>query len=245
MKTIIPIRAVFWIGLFVLMGLMSCEDQEFCRNGRGPIEVEEFDLSSFSGVHLKRDARVFVSQGDVQRVQVEAQNNVFEELDLKVRNGVLIIDLDRCFFDYEMDVFLTLTEPLTDLILTGSGSIEGEGQLLAADQLNLEISGSGDIRANLDAVEIESRISGSGDMRISGIAERQDIHLTGSGDVRSFDLSTRDCDIRISGSGGAEVFVEGGFLDVTISGSGDVRYKGNPGSVDSRISGSGNVINAN
>ena len=245
MKTIFSLRTNFWMGLVALVSLMSCEDQEFCRNGRGPIEIEEFDLATFSGVHLKRDARVFVSQGDVQRIQVEAQNSVFEELDLRVRNGVLIIDLDRCFFDYEMDVFLTLTEPLTDLIVTGSGNIEGEGQLLAADQLNLEISGSGDIRANLDAVEIESRISGSGDLRISGIAERQDIHLSGSGDVRSFDLNTRDCDIRISGSGGAEVFVEGGFLEVTISGSGDVRYKGDPGSIDTRISGSGNVINAN
>ncbi|MEM6633778.1 MAG: head GIN domain-containing protein [Bacteroidota bacterium] len=245
MKTFLPKRFGFLVAIIGFVGLTSCEDQEFCRNGRGPIEVQEFDLDSFQGIHLKRDARVFVSQGDEQRIQVEAQDNVFEELDLKVRNGILIIDLDRCFFDYEMDVFLTITEPLTDLILTGSGNIDGEGQLLAADRLNLEISGSGDIRVNLDAVDIDSRISGSGAMRLSGIAERHDIQISGSGDVRSFDLSTRDCDIRISGSGGAEVFVDGGFLDVSITGSGDVRYKGSPSDIDSSISGSGNLINAN
>ena len=248
MKTRIPFisdNAFIVFGIVLMLFHVGCDDGQFCRDARGPIEFEEFDMPTFSGVHIKRKARVFIEQGEEQRVRVEAQDNVFRELDLKVRNDVLVIDLDRCFFDLDMDVFITMTEPVTDLIMTGSGRIEGEGQLLAADRLNIEITGSGDIRANLDADEIDTHITGSGDLRLSGMANTHEVSISGSGDLRAFELDTRSTDIRISGSGNAEVFVDGGQLDVRISGSGDVRYKGSPETIDSSVSGSGNVINAN
>ena len=248
MKTHTPsfLRMLFLcLGAIIFLVQTGCDDGQFCKDARGPIEFEEFDLSTFRGVHVKRKARVFIEQGEEQRVRVEAQDNVFEELDLRVRNDILVIDLDRCFFDLDMDVFLTMTEPISDLIISGSGRIEGEGQLLAADRLSIDISGSGDIRANLDAEDIETQISGSGDLRLSGIARDHEISISGSGDLRAFDLDTRSTDIRISGSGNAEVFVDGGQLNVRISGSGDVRYKGSPETIDTSVSGSGNVINAN
>jgi len=248
-STIMKLHKKYWnlwlLSFCVVTILTSCEDEEFCRNGKGPIEVEDFNLETFNGVHLKTDARVYISQGDVQQVSVEAERTVFEELDLDVRNGILLIDLDRCFFDYDMEVFLTLTEPITELIISGSGDIMGEGELFAAEQLNLEISGSGEIRANLDAVNIDSRISGSGDMKLSGSAARHEVSITGSGDLRAYDLLARDYDIRISGSGRAEIFIEGGTLDATITGSGDIRYRGTPETVSTQVTGSGNIINVN
>ncbi len=231
----------FWAVLI----FTSCEDEEFCRNGKGPIEIEDFNLETFDGVHLKRDARVYISQGDIQRVSVEAERSVFEELDLNVRNGILLIDLDRCFFDHDIEVFITITELITELIISGSGNIMGEGALFAAEQLNLEISGSGIIRANLDAIDIDSRISGSGDMKLRGSAAKHEVSITGSGDLHTYDLLVRDYDIRISGAGGAEIFVDGGTLDATITGSGDIRYRGAPETISTQITGSGNMINVN
>ncbi len=231
--------------LWMCFSLMSCEDQEFCRNGKGPIEIETFQVDSFQGVHLKTNAKVYVSQGDIQEVTVEAERSVFEELDLDVRNDVLIIDLDRCFFDYDMEVFVTVTEPLSDLIISGSGDIHGEGQLVAAEEIYLDISGSGEIRAYLDAIDIFSRINGSGDIVLNGIAENHEVNISGSGDLHAYDLVVRNYDIRISGSGKADIYIEGGRLDARVTGSGDIRYKGNPEVINSQITGSGNIINVN
>lgn len=235
-----------FLAFALLLGLTSCDDGEFCKDGKGSIHVSNVDVPAFSGAHLKVGANVFISQGEEQAVRIEAQRNVMEELDIAVVNGILVIDLDRCFFSYDMDVYITLAQPLTSLDISGSGDIIGDGQLLAAEDAFLGISGSGDMRLNVDAVHLESHISGSGNINVSGITDTHEILISGSGDVRAFDLQSTDTDVRISGSGRADVFiVDGGTLDVRISGSGDVRYLGNPEQINTQISGSGNLINAN
>jgi len=237
----IPFRILVLITVLGTM-LLGCEDEEFCRNGKGPVEIEEFVLPTFDGVQLRRSAAVFIQQGEEQRVQVEAERNVFEELDLEVRNGILIIDLDRCFFSRDIQVFLTLTEPLSELVITGSGNMISEGQLIAADNLYLEIKGSGDISLDLDAIDIKTLISGSGDIELSGVADSHEVQISGSGDLDAYDLTVQDYEVRISGSGKAEIFVNGGTLNANINGSGDILYGGTPETINSQITGSGNII---
>ena len=106
--------------------LTACEDDEFCRNGRGSIEITTLDVASFSGIHLKRNADVFIQQGDDQFVEIRAQENVIDELDVEVINGILVIDLKRCFYSMDMDVFVTVSQPLSLLEISGSGDIFSE-----------------------------------------------------------------------------------------------------------------------
>ena len=67
--------------------------------------------------------------------------------------------------------------------------------------------------------------------------------ISGSGKIRAYDLLSAETNIRISGSGNAELSVAD-YLKAKVSGSGKVRYKGNP-TVDVDISGSGKVERAN
>lgn len=230
---------------FLLISLASCEDGEFCRDGKGPTEVKNLDLSVFSGIHVKTEANVFVRQGDVQAVRIEAQRNVLDELDVEVVNGILSVDTDDCFFDYDMDVYVTLTQPLSKLTVSGSSDILGEGTINCANATEFTISGSGSITMDIKATQLESIISGSGKLVLSGQAGVHEALISGSGDLKGFDLICKDYETRISGSGKADVYVDGGVLDAKISGSGNVRYKGNPKEIKTQISGSGSVINAN
>ena len=95
----------------------------------------------------------------------------------------------------------------------------------------------------LEADDIEVDISGSGKVVLEGIADEIDLNITGSGDLRAFNITAREGNIKISGSGDAEVRIED-RLDVRITGSGDVYYKGQP-LLDVSITGSGEVIDAN
>lgn len=213
-----------------------------CIRGSGPSVVETLDLNEFDGIGLRISANVFITQGPIFEVRAEGQANVIRELELDVRNGFWEIDFDRCIRN-EDDLRIFITMPnITELQISGSGDIFGEN-IFIVDDVDLRISGSGDMDLALEGDDINTIISGSGDMRLEGIADDISIQISGSGDVFAFGLAGSSADIDIRGSGDAEVFVSSA-LDVRISGSGDVFYKGDP-IIDSRINGSGEIINAN
>lgn len=237
------------IGVFTLTLSPGCfididdDDNIFgCLNGSGPIVSETIILPDFTGIDVRMSARVFVRQGDEFEVTVEGKQNIIDELERDVHNGIWRIEIDRCVRDVgELTVFVTMPD-ITSLKMSGSGDIISENTLIVQD-INLEISGSGDIDLSLEADDIDSRISGSGDLILEGLADELDLTISGSGDLRAFGLTLRTADINITGSGDAEVFVNE-LLIVRISGSGDVFFKGDP-TIDTTITGSGRVVDAN
>lgn len=213
-----------------------------CEHGRGQIIDETFDIDEVHSISLRMDATIFLTQGDERRVTISAQPNIIDEIDFRVRNRELVIDNDRCLRNYEpVEIYITIPE-IRELNISGSGSIISQNTWLIND-LQLNISGSGDMDLDINGDDLFARISGSGDMKLQGTLDDLNYTVSGSGNLHAFDLESQTADITISGSGSAEVTVLD-RMDVRISGSGDVYYRGNP-TIDSRISGSGKVIDDN
>lgn len=242
-----------WSFLMIALGISilapACfididDDDNFfgCVDGSGPMVSVDLDLPTFDAIHYSLPGKVFITQSPVQSVRVEAKQNIIDELELNVSNGVWRIDTDRCVKDIDdFKVFINMAE-VTELNISGSGDIISENFLTVTDII-LRISGSGDMDLGLDADDIETDIPGSGDIDLEGTGDSLDSRISGSGDIRAFNLEVNRAKFNISGSGDAEITVFDD-LDVRISGSGDVKYKGNP-SVDVDITGSGRVVDAN
>ncbi len=236
---------IFLTTMLMGMTMSSCfidvdDDDGFfnCVDGEGPMVTATLDVTNFRGVELHIPADVFITQGDEFDVVVEGKQNIIDELELDVSGGIWDIKTDDCVRDIgEMKIFITMPE-VDYLRVSGSGSIISNGELVVGD-IEIRISGSGDIDVELNADDIEARTSGSGTMRLFGVADELEYRVSGSGDLLAFDLEVRRADIQISGSGDAEVNVAE-FLKVRISGSGDVIYLGNP-TIDATVSGSGEV----
>ena len=228
--------------------LSSCiidfDDDNFgnCINGRGPIISQELFLPPIVGVDLRLSADVVITQGNRQEIIVEGSENIIDALDLNVRNDIWDIDVNGCIRNSDnLRFFITL--PITEyLSIAGSGTIVSDNFLIT-DDIDLFISGSGDMDLGLESDDIRSRISGSGTILVEGIADETDIEISGSGDYRMFGLDSNRSRIEIRGSGDAEVLVRD-ELNIFITGSGDVFYRGNP-QLNISIQGSGDVINAN
>ena len=230
--------------MFILTGCYYDDDGGIfnCVNGSGPVETETLNLESFTGIRLDCSADVFITQGPEQEVFVKGQENIIDELELHVDDGVWEIDFDDCVRDYEeLEIFITIPE-IDYIRISGSGQVVGENTFTGED-IVLRISGSGDMDLGLDYDEIDAKISGSGEMEMEGFCDYFDFIISGSGDISAFDLEAQKGYVKISGSGRAEVTVLD-VLDVDISGSGDVYYKGNP-ILNVDITGSGEVKDAN
>lgn len=214
-----------------------------CVKANGPIITVDLEMESFDGIALAMDAKVEITQGPEQLVTFEGKSDILDELDLDVRNGVWTIRTVDCVRNVDDLTFFITVPDLNKIVLSGSGEIVSTNTFVENGDVELTISGSGEIDVAYEVDDIEATISGSGEIIIEGTADELDLSISGSGDFRGFNLATNNADVSIAGSGDTEVRVAN-HLDVTIAGSGDVFFKGQP-VLDVSISGSGEVIDAN
>lgn len=230
--------------VIVMVFLLCTSCYEFASlpgiTGEGPIVSKTIDIRDVDGISIHNNADVILSQGNKQKIRIEAQENILDNLRTEVDGSVWRISNHRRVKKAEpIKIYMTI-EDLRVARISGSGSITGTERFDDLDDLEIKISGSGDIELDVEAEDIFSRISGSGTIELGGRASLIECLISGSGDLFAEGLKTERGYTRISGSGGVRVNCTD-KLEVRISGSGDVYYKGNP-RIQSRISGSGNLI---
>ena len=114
--------------------------------------------------------------------------------------------------------------------------------VVTAPSINrFDMAGSGNLTLSgydQDALDID--ITGSGDVRADGRTRSLTLDITGSGDADLESLQTVDARVDISGSGEASV-APTGDATVSISGSGDVTLASRPATLRQNLTGSGDV----
>jgi hypothetical protein len=233
--------------LITLISFSSClHNTDFiCDNADGSIETQIIELGDFEGIDLNIAADVYLTEGAVQEVKITGKTDAIAKLEREIDNGIWEIEFDECVRNHDIEIHITMPK-LTSVSISGSGDVIGETAFNSTDEnVDFKISGSGYLSLEMNANKIHTKISGSGDARLSGSATEHELKISGSGSLNGFGLVATDQITTISGSGSAEVFVDGGILDAKISGSGKVYYKGNPTSFSADVSGSGKVIDAN
>lgn len=210
-----------------------------CANPVGPSTTEERDVEDVTAVRLSTSGNLTVEQGDTASLTVTAGEDVLPRLTSDVRDGVLVLGVERSGWGTVGSVRYHLVVPELDAIsVEGSGDVEVD--VADAKTLAITVDGSGDVR--VDDVDVEAvtvSIAGSGDVDLAGAAARQGVVVEGSGEYRGAGLRTEDAVVSIEGSGDVVVDVSD-TLEVAIAGSGSVTHTGGA-KVSSRVAGSGHV----
>lgn len=224
----------------LLLPLFSC-DHENCVRGRGDVVSETRAEGHFTGVEMRIDGTVHVAEGAVPEIRIEAYETLLPYIETDVRGDLLVIKTDDCVkaSGGKTNVYITVPA-LTRLSVSGSGDIRML-DTFHSHTLDLKISGSGSIRAQAVTTNLYSSITGSGNINLEGTTVNHTATISGSGNLHAYSLPTDNCDIRVSGSGDAELHVLKN-LSVSMSGSGNVRYKGSPVLQRASISGSGKIV---
>jgi len=242
MKTLNLILALIIFTGTVL--IVSCNKEGGPIKGEGPTVQQYYTLPDVSGIALSIDANVILTHGEPQEIMIEGQQNIIDNIEKYVTSdGFWQISYYRNVKSHS-GVSIYITTSLMEYInISGSGSVNSINLFPDTVNVDLNISGSGNISMNLVAGILKSTISGSGEIFLYGSAYEHQILISGSGNVKAFELPTYNTFVNISGSGYSQVNVEN-LLDVHISGSGNVYYIGNP-VINSDISGSGGIYNSN
>jgi len=250
---------ILLIAAFMLI-VTACDKSILPVRGNGDVATETREMYEFDNVANAGQFDVYIIQSDEYNVTIEAESNLIGRIRTRMSGNTLEIDSrDNLKPSRPMKLYIR-TPDVRGVSLSGSGIIDlGD---VVTDNLDVRLSGSGEIRGSVEAEDvylsisgsgasnlelycntIEANISGSGDMYFNGTGNIAQFNISGSGAVRAYDFELQECTSKISGSGDMYLNVAS-LLNVIISGSGSIYYIGHP-SINTDISGSGNLINKN
>lgn len=244
------INFLFAIMLVTLL-LLSLASIAFAQNTKKAIELPEFQ-----SIYVNSNYTVFLKQTNKQEVNVDALTEIFSLTEIKVENGILMINVERKPDNPNKSIWAKIDDikvnpnmklyvsvrSINELQVNGGGKIVSENSI-ASDDLKLGVAGGGNIELDVKGKTIKTEVSGSGSVILKGYASSNDIELSGSGNVNAFNLELESAKIRVSGSGVAELTVTG-TLEATSMGSGSVKHKGNTKNVSKKQYGSGVIERA-
>jgi hypothetical protein len=208
--------------------------------GSGRLETERRSVPRFTAIEVEGSGNVVLSQGLLQTVSVESDDNILPAITTEVIGNVLHLGFKRGTRINRMTKleFRIKVPEITGITISGSGDVRAD-TTLRADELSLDIRGSGGINADIDTGKLACGIAGSGDIDVRGRSDRLSVTINGSGSVRASGLESAEVEVRINGSGSAYVHATDS-LAANLSGSGNVEYRGDP-RMTLNASGSGSV----
>lgn len=220
---------------------------------------ETRNLSSFSKVTAAEGIDVYLKKGSKEEARVVSDNVDLDEVLTEVSGSRLKIHLDgNNYRNVDVQVYVTYRS-LNALSASSSGSITADGLIetdgdfdvnvsssgdvkaeITADELSISASSSGEAELKVTVDEIEATVSSSGEIELSGTARIQDVEASSSGEYDASDVEGEEADVSASSAGSVRVKVST-KIDAKASSGGSVRYDGSPKYVDVSSSSGGSV----
>ncbi len=192
---------------------------------------ETRSVDTFTKLSFRVPGKLYLKQGNVQKVELEGPKDVLREIETEVSGGRLVIGKEGRWNEWkwrdsdQITAYVTVKD-IEAVSVSGSGDLVGEGTFITGD-LDLNVSGSGSLQIDVKANgNLEADVSGSGDVDLKGSCNNFDSDVSGSGNV-NIAVTVRD------------------VADFGVSGSGKIKASGTAREVKTRISGSGKVLASN
>lgn len=214
----------------------------FSRNVRtsGTTETKNYDIEDFTGLTLKgmmKEVNIELRNGDYS-VEIEADSNYFNELEVDKRGDNLRISLDERR-KLNKPVNITISAPgFSSMDLQGAMKLRSSGTLEGRD-MDLNIEGAVEADLDIEYSRLKLRVSGAAEADLYGEVDELDINCEGAAEINARRLTARDGKVYIAGAAEVEVYCTD-YLDATIEGVGEVRYSGDP-EVKKNVAGLGSI----
>jgi hypothetical protein len=220
------------------------------------VTKKTLELPEFKSIYVNSNYTVYLKQTNKQEVKVEALADIYAATEIKVEDGILMINVERkpdapnkslwekiddIKVNPTMKVYVSIKD-ISKLQVNGRGKIISENSI-ASDDLQIGLTGSGSMDIDVKGKKIATDISGSGTILLKGYATSNTISLSGTGILNAFNCELENVTIKVGGSGMAEINVAEN-LEAFMMGSGSIKHKGNTKKVTKKIYGSGSIDRA-
>lgn len=233
------------LAVLALVALTGCDFSGGCVQGYGPVTYQTREWDDFTGVSFGDDFEVRVTMADTFGIEVQAQENLHQMIEIYVSGTTLVIQTEgnSCVSSIAPIIVYVSLPVLEEIRNSGSGRISADRA--EAAEFDCYNSGSGII--SIDSVFAKSVFLGnsaSGELYL-GASYPDDIQLsqTGSGELDAGFIFT-PLEVSINHSASGKVYgtvLDGLEVDAKLSGSGLIGLDGNAESAELSLSASGKI----
>jgi flagellar motor switch/type III secretory pathway protein FliN len=214
------------------------------------------ELPEFKGIYVNSNYTVYLKQTNKQEVTVEALTEIYSVSDIKVVDGILMINIERkpesqnkslwakiddIKLNPTMKLYVTMKN-IEELQVNGGGKIIAENSL-ATSNIQLAVNGNGSMDIDLKGDAVKAEVTGSGNIALRGYATSLEALISGAGTINGYNCPMETAKVKVSGSGICELNVTG-TIDAIVAGTGLVKHKGNTKNTQKKVYGSGSVDRA-
>jgi len=237
-KLFVPFSLFILLGLFTTVSFGCWNIPE--NRSTGDFVKEERAVSGFTSLDIGGAFQVYLSQGDQEKLVIEADKDEMREIVTEVVGNKLMISTKAGWPDrlHEMSVYLTF-KSLDYIDFSGAVEVEGENAL-SFNNLEMDVSGAAEIDMELKAENFDAEFSGASEIEFRGTCKTGYIEISGASEFDAEGLEFQDLTIELSGASDAKICATG-KLNIDASGASSIRYKGNPPNISVDESGASSV----
>jgi hypothetical protein len=214
------------------------------------------ELPEFKSIYVNSNYTVYLKQTNKQEVTVEALADIFSVTDIKVVDGILMINIERkpdspnkslwakiddIKLNPTMKLYVSMKN-ISELQVNGGGKIIAENSL-ATGSLTMAVNGNGSMDIDLKGDVVKADVTGSGNIALRGYATSMEALISGAGTINAFNCPMETAKVKVSGSGICELNVTN-TIDAIVAGTGLVKHKGNTKNAQKKVYGTGSVDRA-
>ena len=176
---------------------------------KGPVITKELDLSGFDAITVNGSSDMELIQGDYFKVLVKANEEVFDYIDYKVEDGVLVLETKDHVNIRAEEYEITITLPLLkELIVNGAADTDIKAGYVSSENLKVVVNGAGDF--DLSGIKVPSL----------------SFNLNGAGDIEADGLDVDELSVVVNGAGDIDLSGKAGKASFSVSGAGDIDATG-------------------
>lgn len=236
--------------------LVTCVFALYSFASFAQVTKKVIELPEFKSIYLNANYTIYLKQTNKQEVQVEVLTEIFSLTEIKVEDGILMVNLDRkpespnksiwakiddIKVNPTMKIYISMKQ-IQELQINGGGKIISENSI-ASPNLQLAVNGNGNMDLDIKGEQVKLEVTGSGNLKVKGYATAMNAFIGGTGNILAFDCPVETAKIKVSGSGNCDVNVAQ-LIDALVYGSGTVRHKGNTKTAQKKVFGLGTVDRA-
>ena len=194
--------------------------------GNGNVTTEQRAVTSFDKIDINGVFKVYLTQGDIEKVEVEIDENLQQYVNVFNEKNTLVLNIEKGISwnkTTKNNVYITLKN-ISQLSINGVCSVETR-TTLASDHLKLDVDGVSSSLLELDCNKLDADLSGVGNTELSGKTNEFTVTKDGVGNLKAGNLKAAIVNIGNSGVGGAEIYASH-ELSIKNSGVGSISYYG-------------------